>query len=164
MNARRRRSGGFTLIELMLVVTIIGVLANIALPAYQEYVIRSRMTEAFTLAEPAQKAVSDYYDRWGRLPADNASAGVHPPEAWRGRLVKSVRIVQGAVEVEISQSPAAPAPVYTVFLLPAINRANPTGPLAWACNSTKFSPGWEVRGAIRPAQIPPAKHLPAICR
>lgn len=165
MKASRPRCSGFTLIELMLVVAIIGILAAIALPAYNDYVTRGKFAEALTLAEPGQKAVAEYYDRWGRMPADNAAAGLYPPEAWRGRYVTALRVVDGAIEVDVTSSVGTAALAqHTLFLRPAIHRKNPTGPVLWLCNASAAPPDFEVRGSIRDAQLPPRKFLPAACR
>src|SRR5690554_7953243 len=67
---------GFTLIELMIVVAIIGILASVALPAYQDYTARSQMSEALSLASGARTAVSEFYTSNGQFPTNNASAGL----------------------------------------------------------------------------------------
>ena len=67
---------GFTLIELMIVVAIIGILAAIAIPAYQDYTIRAQVSEGLSLASGAKAAVSEYYQDRGIMPADNLSAGL----------------------------------------------------------------------------------------
>ena len=67
-NLPSSKATGFTLIELMFVVAIIGILAAVAIPAYNDYTIRARVSEAFLVAGEAQRAVAEYYDRWGRLP------------------------------------------------------------------------------------------------
>jgi len=158
-----RRLAGFTLLELMLVVGLIGVLAAIAVPAYQDYTIRAILSEAFGIAGPGQRAVVEYYERWGRMPADNAAAGVYPPEAWRGRVVTSLRVVNGAIEMDIDPKRFEGA-AKTMFLRPAVNKANPTGPLIWVCNGAKVSDNFEVKGAIRPEVLPLPKYVPATCR
>ena len=60
---------GFTVIELMLVIGVIGVLAAIAIPQYQSYVVRAKVAEGFELAAPVMRGIAAYYDRWGALPA-----------------------------------------------------------------------------------------------
>lgn len=156
-------SAGFTLIELMLVVAIIGILAAVALPAYQDYTIRSRIAEALVLAGDGQRAVVDYYDRWGRLPLNNAAAGLARPEAYRTRVVTGIEINSGVVEVAVAPD-GITAAKGKIYLRPAINRAYPTGPLAWVCNNTgKVPDGFEVVGTVGQDRLL-AKYLPGSCR
>ncbi|ENT1096777.1 pilin [Neisseria gonorrhoeae] len=70
---------GFTLIELMIVIAIVGILAAVALPAYQDYTARAQVSEAILLAEGQKSAVTEYYLNHGEWPKDNASAGVASP-------------------------------------------------------------------------------------
>ncbi|HFB7714380.1 TPA: pilin, partial [Neisseria gonorrhoeae] len=67
---------GFTLIELMIVIAIVGILAAVALPAYQDYTARAQVSEAILLAEGQKSAVTEYYPNNGKWPKDNDSAGV----------------------------------------------------------------------------------------
>ncbi len=70
-----RYRGGFTLIELMIVVAIIGILAAIAIPAYQDYTVRAKVTEGLVAVAPAKTAVSEFRTAEGRWPANSAEAG-----------------------------------------------------------------------------------------
>ena len=84
---------GFTLIELMIVVAIIGILAAVAIPQYQNYVARAQVAEGLALASGAKTAIAEYRSTTGEWPADNAAAGLAAdPEDISGKYVKSVEI------------------------------------------------------------------------
>ncbi|EMS5331119.1 pilin [Neisseria gonorrhoeae] len=89
---------GFTLIELMIVIAIVGILAAVALPAYQDYTARAQVSEAILLAEGQKSAVTEYYLNNGKWPADNGAAGVASPATdIKGKYVKQVEVKNGVV-------------------------------------------------------------------
>ncbi|EPI7661742.1 pilin, partial [Neisseria gonorrhoeae] len=92
---------GFTLIELMIVIAIVGILAAVALPAYQDYTARAQVSEAILLAEGQKSAVTEYYLNNGEWPKDNDSAGVaSPPSDIKGKYVESVTVTNGVVTAD----------------------------------------------------------------
>ncbi|HEZ6401943.1 TPA: pilin [Neisseria meningitidis] len=89
---------GFTLIELMIVIAIVGILAAVALPAYQDYTARAQVSEAILLAEGQKSAVTEYYLNHGEWPANNSSAGVASSASdIKGKYVKSVEVKNGVI-------------------------------------------------------------------
>ncbi|ENW0382959.1 pilin, partial [Neisseria gonorrhoeae] len=88
---------GFTLIELMIVIAIVGILAAVALPAYQDYTARAQVSEAILLAEGQKSAVTEYYLNHGIWPKDNTSAGVASASKIIGKYVKQVEVNNGVV-------------------------------------------------------------------
>ena len=123
--------GGFTLIELMIVVAIIGILASVAIPAYQDYTAKAQVSEAFSLASSAKSAVSLYYAENGSFPTTNAMAGIATNTTINGTYVTSVTVgTAGAITILF----AAPAVESgnTVILTPTANG----GSTSWACTST----------------------------
>lgn len=160
---RKALEQGFTLIELMLVVGIIGILAAVAIPAYQDYVHRARVGEGFALANVAQRAVVEYYDRWGTLPTDNGAAGLPMPETARGSYVASIAVKNGVVEVRFLPS-AKELSKGVLYLTPAFHRQMPTLPILWTCKpGAAAAEGYELAGKSEADVLLP-KYLPGPCR
>ena len=131
----RKMQQGFTLIELMIVVAIIGILAAIAIPAYQDYTARAQMSEAMSLASGVRTSVSEYYQNTGDFPANNASAGVAEATDITGKYVEKVSVTNGHITATLRNS----APVNnnirgaTLTLRPVT--ATP-GSLEWRCEGS----------------------------
>ncbi|HFA0613753.1 TPA: pilin, partial [Neisseria gonorrhoeae] len=95
---------GFTLIELMIVIAIVGILAAVALPAYQDYTARAQVSEAILLAEGQKSAVTEYYLNHGKWPANNGDAGVASSDKIKGKYVQKVEVNNGVVTAEMKPS------------------------------------------------------------
>ena len=92
-----KKQQGFTLIELMIVVAIIGILAAIAIPAYQDYTIRAQVSEGLTLSGGAKAAVAEFRMDSGRWPSDNATAGLSAATSITGKYTATVTVGPGGV-------------------------------------------------------------------
>ncbi|HEZ6843813.1 TPA: pilin [Neisseria meningitidis] len=95
---------GFTLIELMIVIAIVGILAAVALPAYQDYTARAQVSEAILLAEGQKSAVTEYYLNHGKWPGNNTSAGVATSSEIKGKYVKEVEVKNGVITAQMASS------------------------------------------------------------
>ncbi|HGO9107183.1 TPA: pilin [Neisseria meningitidis] len=95
---------GFTLIELMIVIAIVGILAAVALPAYQDYTARAQVSEAILLAEGQKSAVTEYYLNHGEWPANNSSAGVASSTDIKGKYVQKVEVAKGVITAQMASS------------------------------------------------------------
>ncbi|EPI8198878.1 pilin [Neisseria gonorrhoeae] len=95
---------GFTLIELMIVIAIVGILAAVALPAYQDYTARAQVSEAILLAEGQKSAVTEYYLNHGEWPENNTSAGVASSDKIKGKYVQKVEVAKGVVTAQMAST------------------------------------------------------------
>lgn len=140
---------GFTLIELMIVVAIIGILAAIALPAYQDYVARTQMSEAMTLASGQKTAVTESWANNGTLPADNTAAGVAAANQITGKYVASTAIANGVITSTMKGAGVAtPIQGKTLTLSPTVATSGTDGgSVEWTCTSNAG-----------------ARYVPAACR
>ncbi len=141
---------GFTLIELMIVVAIIGILAAIAIPAYQDYTVRAQVSEGLNLGGGAKTAVTEYYQDRGAWPANNDQAGLDAvPTNIKGKYVKSVTVTaagkSGIVTVVYGLDAHATLLAGKNLTLTSTDAG---GSVTWECRS----------GTL------PDKHLPASCR
>jgi len=138
---------GFTLIELMIVVAIIAILAAIAIPAYQDYLIRTQVSEGAVLTDGAKTATSEFYSNTGRFPKVNASAGLATDASISGKYVTKVSVdAAGNGLITATFGNEANAKIATkTFVLSAITNV---GSVAWSCKKSTVD----------------QKYLPTSCR
>jgi type IV pilus assembly protein PilA len=159
---RARLVRGFTLIELMIVVAIIGILASIAIPAYQDYTIRAQVAEGLMLIDELKPSIRDFYKDRGVFPADNEAAGVPAPQFLLGQYVAGIEVVDGAMNIRFGNKAHARLSGLTLTIRPLYVTANPTSPIAWNCGASAEPNGMTAQGENRTDVL--MQFLPAACR
>jgi type IV pilus assembly protein PilA len=136
----KRVQQGFTLIELMIVVAIIGILAAVALPAYQDYLARAQMSEALVLADGLKSTVSDIYGQDGSCPANGGTTGIAASTNISGKYVLSVTTAgtgtaTGGCTIQAAmRSSGVSTDIQSKTL--TLTMTNSGGALSWKCDST----------------------------
>jgi type IV pilus assembly protein PilA len=155
---------GFTLIELMIVVAIIGILAAIAIPAYQDYVIRSQVTEGLTLGGDLKASIAEYYAQTGLFPATLAEAGLGSAAASSkaGRYVAGVDVQGGTIVIQYGRdaNTRIQAPNNVLALQPFLNE---NLDVVWKCGAAT-NPTGNAGGSTAVATSVSDKYLPSSCR
>lgn len=136
---------GFTLIELMIVVAIIGILASLAIPAYQSYLIRAQIAEGLNMAGPIQTAVIEFHEVTGTFPIDNADAALGLPASYTGSYVSSISVNGAVISIQYGNNANAEISGWDIIVTAVTN----PGSMSWTCSSG---------GVISPS------HLPSSCR
>ena len=146
-----KKQQGFTLIELMIVVAIIGILAAIAIPAYQDYTIRAQVSEGISLASGAKTAIAEVFQDSGAWPQTNADAGLATNTSITGKYVTQVDILgtNGTSDIQVTYGAQSNAALIADgrFLI-LTSTSGQGGSVAWTCSNSDL----------------PAKWLPAVCR
>jgi type IV pilus assembly protein PilA len=167
--SQRSKHSGFTLIELMIVVAIIGILAAIAIPAYQNYAIRAQVTEGVNMAAHAKTPIMDAFLNNGDAPADRLEAGMsaNPTDTF-GKYVSQVAVTDGVVVITFGNEVSAIISGLTMTLTPY-----ETGNLGvvWRCGNAPVPAGTQPMGTAGGGNVTtyiaptvPNEYLPASCR
>jgi type IV pilus assembly protein PilA len=164
---RKHIQKGFTLIELMIVVAIIGILAAIAIPAYQDYTIRAQVTEGLTLASAVKAGVAESYANTGAWPADLTAAGGNTLAPPAGKYVTSVLVTNGTITILYGGQANNNIVGATLGLQPGLSANND---VEWACGR-HAAPATFAQPAVASGLASAAtnaamldKYLPSNCR
>jgi type IV pilus assembly protein PilA len=160
----RNRSSGFTLIELMIVIAIIGVLASLAIAAYQTYTVRAQVAEGLNMAAGAKVPIVDAYTDSGTAPVDRVAAGMTAnPTDTRGGYVSQVAITDGRIDVTFGGPRAHQDIIGSIlYVTPYVSTGNT---VSWRCGNAPAPQGQLLQGGA--AHVPPTvdpRYLPRNCR
>jgi type IV pilus assembly protein PilA len=155
---------GFTLIELMIVVAIIGILAAIAIPAYQDYTIRAQVTEGLNLMSDLKAGVAEWFAQEGTWPADGTPLGISDPAAKSGKYVTQIAIEDGTLTATFGNQANANIENGLLSLKPLVSGNND---VIWVCG-TRETPSGAQEASTGDSGADQtdlqAKYLPANCR
>jgi type IV pilus assembly protein PilA len=153
---------GFTMMEIVVVLAIVGIMALLALPNYQDRIVRDQILSATPLADIAKAPIALSWAALQSLPADNTSAGLPPPEKIVNNFISSVTVEAGAIHITFGNSVNGIIKGKILTLRPAVVLDAPIVPVAWVCGNAVAPGQMTVKGENK-TDIP-ANYLPFNCR
>lgn len=162
MRPRLPPPGGFTMIELVVVLGLIAILSLMALPGYLEGNVRKQIAAALPLAEVAKRPVAAAWAAGLPLPATNADAGLPAPELIVDNQVSAVALENGAIHITFGNNAVRAIRGRVLTLRPAVVESAPVVPVAWVCAGARVPDRMSVRGQDRTTV--PRAYLPFECR
>jgi type IV pilus assembly protein PilA len=161
MTTRRRLHQGFTLIELMIVVAIITIMSTLAMPSFQDRIIKAQVSEGIAMSEFARQAIAAYYARHKKMPADNAAAALPPGDKIIGNYVTGMAVNQGSITITFGSRANSHLAGRKLSLRPAVVEGYPQVPVAWVCGKAAVPEKMSAPGP-NDTDLPPS-HLPLDC-
>ena len=152
---------GFTLIELMIVVAIIGILAAVAIPAYQDYTIRTQVTEGLNMAAGTKNTIGDFHSSRGYLADSHGSYGLPLSSSYVGNYVTGIAVGNsGGITITYGNKVNAKVTGQTLGINPG---ENPAGGLVWLCGNTSTPSNVTAKSTAGTTNLD-NKYLPSDCR
>lgn len=155
-----RNSSGFTLIEMMIVVGIIGIMVSISTPNYLIWATKARLKDAYSLTIEFQKDIGDFYRKHGRFPKNNAEAGMPEPKYLIGLYVTSIEVENGVMHVTLGNRIEPFLRGKVISVRPYVVIGSPRSPVAWGCGKSAPPEGMKAVGVDKTNADP--VYLPAI--
>ncbi|WP_199610085.1 pilin [Flocculibacter collagenilyticus] len=140
------KENGFTLIELMVVVAIVGILSSVALPQYHMYTLKTHVVEAYQYADNIRQPVTEYYGKHLRFPENNQQAGLPAPDKLISNKIESVSIKNGAIHILLGNNVPEPLQGKYLSFRPAVVEGSAVSPISWLCGYAEAVKGMTAIG------------------